>query len=185
MLSLRADCEGQRVLGVVAAVYDVPPTDVVSRPLYRCHLTTEHTVANTADCGGAPWVADGLLGYAVDRTVLVSYQTLADRAADTAAVPGMYRTGAALGLLAPTGAAGTVPLLSCLRGTDRFLSRDAGCEGATVLGTAGGVWSADPGSGTTLYRCRDTNTGDLFASNDSVCDGETVDGFLGYLAVRS
>jgi hypothetical protein len=99
LLSLRADCEGLRVLGVAGAVYDAAPAGIPSRPLYRCHSTTAHTVSNTDGCGGAPWVGEGLLGYAVDRATLVRSRTPSDSAADTAAVPGMYRTDAALGLL--------------------------------------------------------------------------------------
>jgi hypothetical protein len=183
-LSSQADCEGQRALGPAGAVYDAVPAGVASRPLYRCHRATGHTAANVADCGGSGWVTESLLGYTLDRGVLVRYATPtvpAEDASDTGAVPGAYRVTGPLGMVGSAADPGTTPLLSCLRGTDRFLSLRTDCEGATALGVAGATWTADPGGATALYRCRDTTSGDLFATTDQTCAGQTPDADLGYL----
>jgi hypothetical protein len=74
-------------------------------------------------------------------------------------VPGDYRPTGTLGLLGAVGEPGTAPVTSCVRGTDYFLSLDGACEGATVIGVAGSVWTAAPAAATALYRCRNDTTG--------------------------
>jgi hypothetical protein len=68
--------------------------------------------------------------------------------------------------------------------SDRFLSLDSGCEGHHLLGTNGWLFQSPPAGVAVkpLYRCN-TGTGH-FASNLSNCEGNTVEGLLGYLRAQ-
>jgi hypothetical protein len=192
-VSVAADCEGQQYLGQIGPVYSSQPTGVPTRPLYRCHGAgaVGHTVANVVGCGGSQWTGEGgAFGYALDRAALIGYTSATQPAEGFSAsgpVPGNFRATGQLGVLGVAGESGTVALKSCVRGSDHFLSTDSGCEGATALGTAGSVWTADPTSGTVtgvpLYRCKNDTTGDLFESTDQNCEGQLVTAAvrLGYL----
>jgi hypothetical protein len=71
-------------------------------------------------------------------------------------------------------------LYSCLSGTDRFTSTDSACEGATVAGEIGKVYTSQPGNVATMgvYRCLDG--AERFESRSPTCEGKTVDRLLGY-----
>lgn len=75
----------------------------------------------------------------------------------------------------------SVVLYGCKRGNaDYFVSLGSACEGARVLGKEGYGYSQPVPSLNLipLYRC---STGhDHFVSNDSHCEGQTTDEFLGY-----
>ncbi|MGX7826077.1 LamG domain-containing protein [Actinokineospora sp. 24-640] len=97
-------------------------------------------------------------------------------------IPAGYRFETPLGMLLPAGTAGTHPMFSCLRNdVDAFTSIDPGCEGATKLGELGASYIDQPAGVTTrpVYRC--AINGQLFDSNSATCEGQTVDGLLGYL----
>jgi hypothetical protein len=186
-VSVDPACEGKTYLGQIGLVYTAAPAGVATRPLFRCHTTGAHTLSNAAGCNGGSWISDGdALGYALDRAVLVRYlsatQPVTDRSLTTA-VPGDYRPTSTLGLLGAVGEAGTVPVTSCLRGADSFLSLDSACEGATVIGAAGSLWAAAPANGLALYRCRNDTTGAVFETTDGSCEGQlaTTPVRLGYL----
>ncbi len=74
---------------------------------------------------------------------------------------------------------GTAKLMSCVAGTDHFLSRDPTCEGHTPLGQTGYVYAAAHPGSHALYRC---NAGghDHFVSVDGGCEGQAAEGLLGY-----
>jgi eukaryotic-like serine/threonine-protein kinase len=59
--SLRADCEGQRVIGLLGWVYDSAPADPATHPLMRCKLGGEHFDSNDTHCEGQE--VEALLGY--------------------------------------------------------------------------------------------------------------------------
>src|ERR1700742_2398194 len=86
---------------------------------------------------------------------LTQYSNGADNCATTGAVPATWALGSTLGFLAPVPTPGTAALYGCARGSDRFLSLDAGCEGETVLGTEGYIYAAAPSGGASspLYSC--------------------------------
>ena len=98
-----------------------------------------------------------------------------------------------LGVLDLTSGAGQVPLYGCQVGklktnndgeldgpADRFVSLDAKCEGATVLGLNGYVFSEQPPGVKTrpLHSCQGPQG--RFVSNDPGCDGQTAKALLGY-----
>jgi hypothetical protein len=97
------------------------------------------------------------------------------------APPGYTREGT-LGLLAMTDQPGTQPAYLCRDGIDEFDSLDAACEGKTLIGKLGAVWTA-PLAGSSslpLFRCLQAN-GERFLANRSGCEGLRVDRQLGYV----
>jgi hypothetical protein len=186
-VSIQATCEGTQYLGPIGPVFAAQPSGVASRPLYRCHASTGHMLSNVSGCGDPKWTSEGgPFGYALDRSALLAYVTAtqpAEEFSNSGQVPGNFRPTGQLGVLGAVGETGTTALKSCVRGADHFLSLDAGCEGATVLGTAGSLWTAAPAKGTALYRCKNDTTSDIFESTDENCDGQqnTAAVQLGYL----
>ncbi|WP_406635841.1 LamG domain-containing protein [Amycolatopsis sp. WGS_07] len=85
-----------------------------------------------------------------------------------------------LGLLIDSSQPNTRTLFSCYAGVDAFTSPDPACEGQSVGGPIGSVYTVQPTNIDTVavYRC---NTGpDHFESLDAACEGATVEGVLGY-----
>lgn len=88
--------------------------------------------------------------------------------------------------LAPAGVPGTQPLYSCLIGNDHFNSLDPTCEGQTLVGIDGYVFSSPAAapSGTqtyTLYRCFDGTT--HLTTVSSTCENAApyhLEGLLGW-----
>jgi hypothetical protein len=74
---------------------------------------------------------------------------------------------------------GASELMSCVAGSDHFLSRDPNCEGQTPLGQTGYVYDTRQTGTHPIYRC---NAGghDHFVSTDPGCEGQTTEGLLGY-----
>ncbi len=76
----------------------------------------------------------------------------------------------------------TVPLFGCKAGsTDYFISRDAACEGARILGVNGYAYT-QPVTGlnlVALYRCSSGH--DHSVSANQACDGQTGQPLLGYI----
>ncbi|MEJ3742950.1 LamG domain-containing protein [Actinomycetes bacterium KLBMP 9797] len=75
----------------------------------------------------------------------------------------------------------TQPLYACLAGADGFTSTDAACEGATVAGELGRVYTRQPANvaNIPIYRC--DGAGDRFESRRSDCEAAGVQqGVLGY-----
>jgi hypothetical protein len=105
-----------------------------------------------------------------------------DRATATTngAPPAGYHFDRALGRLVDGGQPNTRVLYACKSGADAFTSSSSSCEGQTVLGEIGSVFSQPPANLYTvpIYRC---NTGpDHFESNVPGCEGAPQDGLLGY-----
>ncbi|GJE48396.1 hypothetical protein GOFOIKOB_1425 [Methylobacterium tardum] len=73
----------------------------------------------------------------------------------------------------------TAKLMSCVAGTDHFLSRDEQCEGQTPLGQTGYISEAPQPGSHALFRCR-AGAHDHFVSRDKSCEGQTNEGLLGY-----
>ncbi|MFJ5984677.1 LamG-like jellyroll fold domain-containing protein [Lentzea sp. NPDC092896] len=167
-------CEGVEKLGDVGLIYTVQPKNVPTAALYRCRQGADRFDSRDATCGGA--TVDGLLGYSVaytdfGRYLLEYYEhaSLTDGAA-----PG-YRYEGSHGLLAITEQPGTRPLFSCRNGAyDQFVSTDSACEGKTVLGALGSIWTAAPQgvANRELRRCLlPGGDGDSMVSNSDDCDG--------------
>ncbi|GIG88573.1 LamG-like jellyroll fold domain-containing protein [Plantactinospora endophytica] len=178
------NCEGQRRLGVLGSVYQSPPPDVPSTPIWRCRVGAagERFDSGDPNCEGA--TVDGpVLGYARAYAHLVRHQHRDDHAADTGMLPGSYRPEGGLGLVALYAEPNTVRLLRCRSGTDEFLSTQAGCEGATEVKMAGYLWTAAPPgwSARQLHRCRTRAGGELFESLDPACEGQVAVRPLGYV----
>jgi hypothetical protein len=76
-----------------------------------------------------------------------------------------------------------VPLFECRVGGHNLLSLDQGCERLPPLGPVGYI-STTPAPGTVaLYRCILPVNGDHFVSSRADCEGQHLEGLLGY-AVR-
>ena len=179
-------CEGQEVLGLLGRVYTQRPEDLPVLPIYRCTINGEHFDSHDPECEGR--TTEGLLGYALAYTHLIRYASPSspyDHISALHRVPADYRTEGRLGVVALGGVPGTTPLWGCQDGGDSFVSTDPACEGATVVGQRGRIWTEPPEDRPShqLFRCR-ASWGDLFESADPDCEGQTVVGPVGYLVTR-
>ncbi|HWG97854.1 MAG TPA: hypothetical protein VNV66_00675, partial [Pilimelia sp.] len=179
--SAQADCEGGTVLGETGRVYVEAPAGVPTVPLYRCAAAGDRFDSRRVDCGGA--TRQVLLGHARAYAALARYNSrlTAEHVTTVDGVPPSYYREGSFGWLALAAEPGTTPLTSCLADTDQFLSTDPGCEGKTVLGHMGHVWTSPPAglASAPIYACR--INGERFVSRQSTCEGFTVDGQLGHV----
>jgi len=96
--------------------------------------------------------------------------------------PAGFKAEHPLGKLVTDIESDTRKLYSCKVTTsdDHFTSTDAKCEGQTVVGTMGYIFTAKPaGASNPLYRC--TYNGGHFDSISSSCEGYHTEFLLGYL----
>ncbi len=185
-VSLDPGCEanGNQNLGAIGQVYTTPPANLPYKAIYRC-LTTDgdHFVANQSDCEGTK--VEGLLGYTLGYAVVDRYTGPGGWHWTTEAqVPAGFYPEGPLGLVTLAGTAGTVPVYSCLNGSDQFTSTAADCGGAKVVALVGAVWTTPPNDGhryMPLYNCTIASTGSHFDSLDPHCEGQTPLRLLGYL----
>jgi hypothetical protein len=185
-MSTDPNCEDNRSLGEVGAVYKTPPEDIPTVPIYKCKGGTlsERFESPDADCEGA--TNAGTLGYAAAFTYLSRYREtegLGERRSSARAVPAQYRPDLSLGIISLTQQPGTVALMACRSDTDTFLSTQADCEGKEVLETTGWLWPSPPGAQESqqLLRCRTASSGELFETVDPTCEGEFLDKPLGFV----
>ncbi|WP_370947043.1 LamG-like jellyroll fold domain-containing protein [Amycolatopsis sp. cg5] len=189
--SAKADCENQRVLGVLGALYVNPPADQVTRPIYRCILKTvkpgEHFESTDPGCEGN--TQEALLGYSLAyselaRHIRVDGATTADHLTEVSDVPPGYRREGPVGLVSLVAQEGTVPLRLCRDGNDAFTSTDANCEGKTQVKVMGWIWAEPPAGLNTapLYGCATNTWNERFDSQSETCEGQRLLGRIGYLA---
>jgi hypothetical protein len=112
------------------------------------------------------------------------YNTASAYWSTTAVVPGAFSTFAYqgdFGYLMTKSFAGTTPLVECAASwpgshLDHLVTRTTCDSGYTLLRTLGWVYSASQGAATkAVYRCYDSGTASHFVSNDSACEGKTVE----------
>jgi hypothetical protein len=183
-------CEGQSKIADLGWVYVSPPEGRATVPLHRCLVQGEHFDSNNADCGG--YTVDVTLGHLLAYAPLTRYfhPRVAEHTATASATPPGYRRELALGLVAMTAEPGTRQLVSCVDGVDQFLSLDPACEGKTVQGKAGWLWSQPPPGQASrpLFQCVVTAgpmAGQQFTSIAPDCEEQTVRGPLGHVLVTS
>ncbi|WP_061989646.1 LamG domain-containing protein [Amycolatopsis regifaucium] len=180
--STDAACEGKTKIGEIGSVYTQQPTNIPTIPVYRCTSSTGHFDSRQADCGGA--TQESLLGYTLAYAPLVRYYNNAayDHLSTTqAARPGYYaefRHGY-LPLLPQTG---TQPLTACVNDADQFVSLDTNCEGKTVIGSLGQLWTQRPDGPDVqvLYRCGSSSVESMTNTSDN-CGAMGNDRSLGYV----
>jgi hypothetical protein len=139
-------------------------------------VTTYQGIQNTTDIARMGWpdAAPGQMGRYLN--------TAGDHysgSSSTAARKG-YHFESTLGTLVSGDRPDTRSLYACTTGTDGFTSTDAGCEGSTVLGEIGKVYTRQPTNVATMpiYRCNDGR--DRFESRRSDCEGASKEQLLGY-----
>ena len=120
-----------------------------------------------------------------DRLTLARYYDAnqPDHWCTTGTAPG-YPHETNLGQLAANSLPGTWPLYDCvLPGNDHTASHYSHCEGGTSLGIMGYVWTTPAPDRTPIYRCWMVANGstDHFISLDPSCEGQNVEGSLGYV----
>ena len=72
-----------------------------------------------------------------------------------------------------------------MRGTDDFVSTDAGCEGGQQVGKYGCIASSRAPGTAPFYRCTD-RSGGHFSTSDAACEGQGgMDKSLGYIFTGS
>ncbi|MCE7003067.1 LamG domain-containing protein [Kibdelosporangium philippinense] len=180
-------CEGKSKLADLGWVYPEQPTGVATVPLYRCVAGQELFDSNQASCEGK--TVDVLLGYVLGYAPLTRYYhpKIEEHAVSTSMVPNNYRYEGTFGVLALTNEPGTVPLMSCVDGTDRFVSTNTSCDGKTVEVQLGYLWTAAPEGRVSMpiYQCAlnldSPAKGELFVSFEAACEGQTVRGPLGHV----
>ncbi|WP_194916812.1 cutinase family protein [Catenulispora rubra] len=114
---------------------------------------------------------------------LARYWNGSDHYTAAGEVPPGYRFEGPLGVLERAQVPGTVPLQACMfHGTDEFSSLDPNCEGQTVIGTLGFIYSSPPTDQPSLpfYRCLVASNGEHFDASDPNCEGQTTEHLLGY-----
>jgi surface antigen len=113
------------------------------------------------------------------------YSTSTDHWVTTGGTPAAgYGFESTLGFLSEDPGSGQRTLYSCVTGGDHFVSPDPGCEGRTVLGALGEIYTQPPSTGlqvAALYRCTVTADGDHFVSTDPACEGQHTEFLLGYV----
>jgi hypothetical protein len=179
-------CEGRTKLADLGWVYAQAPAGVATVPLYRCRHNGERFDSYQADCEGQQM--DVLIGHVPAYAPLARYHHpgIGDHDATTGGTPPGYRYDRTSGLLAMSNEPGTRLVMSCVDGTDRFLSLDPACEGGTVGYGVGYLWTQPPAglSSTPLYRCAlssGPSRGELFVSTEANCEGQTVRAQLGHV----
>ncbi|WIX76952.1 LamG domain-containing protein [Amycolatopsis carbonis] len=174
-------CEGQTVGGPIGSVYTVQPTNIETVAVYRCNTGPDHFESLDAACEGA--TGEGILGYTLAYAPLVRYNssTTIDHFTTAEGVRPGYTLEGSHGFVALNSPSGTQAITSCVTDTDQFVSTDALCEGKTVIGTTGRLWTAAPAgvAANPIYRCV-SPVGESMISTLATCEGWTVDKLLGY-----
>ena len=187
-VSVDPGCEGRATLGIIGVAYSHPPTTgLQSLAIYRCTVngTGDHFVSTDPGCEGQH--NEGPLGYlTASQDRFNRYVASNGDHIDTARGVGAgARFEGTLGFVAPNGGAGRRAIYSCTTGVGQFTSADPGCEGQTVIGLDGWVYTS-PGRGwpqtAAIYRCIINGSGDHFDSIDPGCEGQHNEGPLGYIA---
>ncbi|WP_051105734.1 protein kinase domain-containing protein [Parafrankia discariae] len=115
-------------------------------------------------------------------TPLYRYYNGQDHATLTSATPAAgFHLEQVLGNLFTSGdVPGTVPVYTCLDGSESFTSLASSCESRTPVGVLGWIYAAKPAEPATLavYRCR--IGADHFDSPRADCEGQTAEGLIGY-----
>ncbi|MEV4315644.1 LamG domain-containing protein [Actinocrispum sp. NPDC049592] len=180
--SVDSACEGQTKVGDIGLVYTVQPTNIPTIPIYRCNAGADRFESRSSTCEGA--TSEGLLGYSVGYGTLTRY--ILPGYDDVATVDGSMvgaEFGVAVGVTALVQQPDSTPLMLCRNGNDSFASTDAACEGKTVVGSQGYVWTVAPaGPSQPIYRCKGT---DSFISADPGCAGYPMEKQLGYVLVNA
>ncbi|MFI7150159.1 LamG-like jellyroll fold domain-containing protein [Nonomuraea sp. NPDC050022] len=188
---LAHDCGTYTNLGSVGRLYISPPAGVPAQRVYRCLIPGfGHFASLDPGCEGQ--TTEFELGYTRGYLRLVRHITTGypyDHASSTGRIAANYRPEGSTGTLSIAQLPGTTALMSCQDGTDTFSSTDAACEGKTVVGRIGFIWTSPPqglpgapgATGKELFRCR-ASWNELFDSGDPACEGQTLDRSLGFVA---
>ena len=182
--SADAACDGASVVGPIGSVYAKQPTNIPTIAVYQCATASDRFESRAAACEGA--TSKGLLGYTAAYATFARYNLDGfDHSSTTEGAPAAYRAEGPQGLLDLAGQTGTQQLYQCRTGSDFYPSTDQACEGATVVGPLGGVWTAAPEGvdSQALYRC--SFGGERFVSLQADCEGQTVEKKLGYALLRA
>jgi subtilisin family serine protease len=110
---------------------------------------------------------------------LSRYNNGTDHLSATANPGGTYHLEGPLGQVVTSLQAGTAPIYQCLNGSDYFTSRNANCEGKTIVSGIGFLYATQAANTHPLYRC--LKGSDHFDSVAANCEGQTPDGVLGFL----
>ncbi len=176
-------CEGGTNVGEVGLVYKVQPANLATVPVFRCLSGSDRFESRQDDCEGG--TRQATLGYTLAYAALKRYHfpSVIDHYSTVDGAPMSYRAEGIHGFLGLTQLPGTVPLYSCMQGIDQFVSTNSGCEGSTVLGRLGWLYSVQPAGVQTrlLKRCIYANQ--RFTSTTANCEAQTFDTDLGYVLV--
>ncbi|WBQ02017.1 LamG domain-containing protein [Kribbella sp. CA-293567] len=162
-------------------VYSVRPTNLPVQPIYRCKQGANTFDSLDAACEGGTQLE--LAGYSLAYARLARYYNpiaVDHTTTPDSAFAGYRYEGANGWLTKATGTPGTQPLISCRDGVDNFLSNQADCEGKTVIGALGNVWTQAPEGLTSTPIVRCNLNGQRFTSLSPTCEGFAVERTLGY-----
>ncbi len=77
-------------------------------------------------------------------------------------------------------APGTVALYECVAATHNLITLAEDCEGQQPMGPVGYIYTCEQAGAVELYRCTVGASTDSFVSPSSTCEGQTVEGVLGW-----
>ncbi|WP_281904608.1 LamG-like jellyroll fold domain-containing protein [Phytohabitans aurantiacus] len=180
-------CEGQTVVGEIGRVYTQQPTNLPTVAVYRCWINYDHFETRRSDCEGG--TNEGVIGYTLAYAPLpryyYDYAGPVDHLSTVDGAPPGYQQEGPAGLVALSTQPGTVTLMSCLDGTDFFVSTDPACEGKQALASTGRIWTAAPDGvpSRPVYRC--VYAGQRYVSLSATCEGYTMDRLIGHVLVAA
>jgi hypothetical protein len=189
--SIHENCEGNEVVARLGSIYRTPPAGVPTLPLYRCIETKngiQHFNSNDPACEGQQ--VEGLLGYTraygnLIRSIQPEFPADHWTASSDMRIGNRPETN--LGMVVLTGLPGTIGLFSCMDGDDQFLWTDDKCDGKTLRGWTGAIWTSPPAdveASAPVYNCRTKTTNERFASNSPRCEGHGTGVLLGYVVTQ-
>jgi hypothetical protein len=173
-------CGTATQLGDIGPVYTAQPASPPTVALYSCTRTGDRFDSLDPNCEGATKL--GLHGYTVAYAMLSRYfLSPQDHFTTIHGTVPSYVYEQSHGYIGLTQTSGTVWLYSCAADIDQFVSLDPACEGKTLIGRLGTVWSQAPAGtpSTAVYRC--LVNAQRFTSTKADCGGYTVDRLLGHV----
>ncbi len=176
-------CEGKTLLGRVGPIFNQAADTPGAVALFRCSWIvgslTYHFDSTGSTCEGK--TVEFRLGYLRPLATLARYRNPDTgqfwASANNVGLLPDYDVDSAFGtaVVSTAALAGTAALRNCQNGTGDYLSTSPTCNGDTVLGGSGFIWTSQPtgAASTQLYACVLPESGQRFESLDSGCEGLT------------
>ena len=139
------------------------------------------------------WIADVELTTAEDQSINTAHlkelnryvnADMTDHWTTTMPVSSEYTLEAPLGKIAANSIPDTMPVFDCDLNGNHLASLYSSCENGISGGVMGYIWESGGNNRIPIYRCFTSNSvgTDHFLSVDTQCEGQQVEGILGYVS---